>query len=140
MLRPGFTHLETHSSYTLLGSTVPVAALAARAASEGMSHLALTDTNALYGAVTFNRACLAAGVQPIIGMTLSVASEEPDAPAGQLVLLATGPPVTAPCAGFLPLYRLLLSGELLASQGLGWGALAQQRAGLICLSGRRCAG
>ncbi len=51
-----FTHLETHSYYTLLGSTISVTELAARAAVEGMSHLALTDTNALYGVLAFNQA------------------------------------------------------------------------------------
>ena len=61
-----FTHLETHSYYTLLGSTIPINELVARAAAEGMAHLALTDTNALYGVLAFNRACHAAGVQAII--------------------------------------------------------------------------
>lgn len=35
MPNPGFTHLETHSHYTLLGSTVSVTDLANRAAAEG---------------------------------------------------------------------------------------------------------
>ena len=68
-----FTHLQTHSHYTLLGSTIPVADLAARAGAEGITHLALTDTNALYGVLAFNQACQVAGVQAIIGMTISVA-------------------------------------------------------------------
>jgi DNA polymerase-3 subunit alpha len=55
-----FTHLETHSHYTLLGSTIPVTDLAARAAAEGMTHLALADTHALYGVLAFHRACRAA--------------------------------------------------------------------------------
>jgi DNA polymerase-3 subunit alpha len=70
-----FTHLETHSYYTLLGSTIPVADLVARAVGEGMTHLALTDTNALYGVLVFNQACQAVGVQPIIGMTVTTAGE-----------------------------------------------------------------
>ncbi len=40
--------------------------LAARAAAEGMIALALTDTNALYGAVAFVKACQAAGVQLLL--------------------------------------------------------------------------
>jgi len=71
-----FTHLETHSHYTLLGSTIPVADLVARAVAEGMTHLALTDTNALYGVLAFNKACQAAELQAIVGMTVTVASEE----------------------------------------------------------------
>ena len=52
-----FTHLEVHSHFTLLGATPSVAELAARAREDGLTHLALTDTNALYGAVAFARAC-----------------------------------------------------------------------------------
>ena len=74
-----FTHVEVHSHYTLLGSTSPVADLVARAAAQGMSHLALTDTNALYGTVAFERACRADGVQAIAGMALT-AAREPDLP------------------------------------------------------------
>ncbi|MDW8270091.1 MAG: PHP domain-containing protein, partial [Anaerolineae bacterium] len=71
---PGFVHLHVHSHFTLLGGTAAVEALAARAAAEGMSHLALTDTHALYGAVAFARACRQLGVQPIIGMEALVAT------------------------------------------------------------------
>ena len=48
-----WTHLRVHSQYTLLGSTAPISALVDRAVEDGLSHLALTDTNALYGAVAF---------------------------------------------------------------------------------------
>ena len=141
----GFTHLEVHSHFTLLGATPSVAELAARAREDGLTHLALTDTNALYGAVAFARACRAAEIQPVIGMTLAV--REPDLPSplpekagagpGQLVLLATGP------AGYRSLCRLssLIQGnperEALAARGLGWDELAAHREGLICLSGGR---
>ena len=110
-----------------------------------MTHLALTDTNALYGAVAFARACRAAEIQPVIGMTLAV--REPDLPSplpekagtgpGHLVLLATGP------AGYRSLCRLssLIQGsperEALAARGLGWDELTAHREGLICLSGGR---
>ena len=68
-----FGHLEVHSHYTLLGATAPVEDLVARAAAEGLGHLALTDHNALYGAVAFDRACRAAGLVALTGMTVSVA-------------------------------------------------------------------
>ena len=136
-----FTHLEVHSHFTLLGATPSVAALVARATADGLTHLALTDTNALYGAVAFSRACRAAGVQPIIGMTVTVA--EPAFPwqpgdtvtAGKLVLLARD------AAGYRSLCRLssAVQGspqrETLAARGLDLDALAAQRAGLICLGG-----
>ena len=58
-----FTHLEVHSHFTLLGAAPSVPELVARARRDGMAHLALTDTNALYGAVAFARACREAGVR-----------------------------------------------------------------------------
>jgi len=140
-----FTHLETHSHFTLLAATPSVTQLADRAAADGMTHLALADTNALYGAVAFARACRLRNVQPVIGMTLTVASppEWTDAPGveaagpGQLVLLALNP------AGYRSLCRLSsrIQGSpdrtLLAAQGLAWEDIAAQHEGLLCLSGGR---
>jgi DNA polymerase-3 subunit alpha len=136
-----FTHLQVHSHFSLLGGTASVAALAQRAAAEGMTHLALTDTNALYGAVAFARACGEVGIQPILGMTATTAPPAerigPAAPSGRLVLLATG------LEGYRSLCRLSSriqaqpEREALASCGLGWEDLAAHREGLICLSGGR---
>ncbi len=142
-MRPdtGFAHLHVHSHFSLLGATASVSELAARAAAEGMAHLALTDTNALYGAVAFDRACRAAGVRPIVGMAVTVAPPAapmaPQAPPGRLVLLASDP------AGYRSLCRLSSQiqaspeRETLAAQGLSWQDLEAQAAGLICLSGGR---
>ncbi|GAB4443819.1 MAG: DNA polymerase III subunit alpha [Anaerolineae bacterium] len=132
-----FTHLQVHSHYTLLGSTAQVSELAARAAADGMSHLALTDTNALYGALAFNRACQPAGVQPVIGMTVTVAGAQPDAAPGQLVLLATGPDGYRSLCRLSSLIQASPEREQLAVSGLSRDTLAEQRAGLLCLSGGR---
>ena len=84
-----FTHLRVHSHYTLLGSTVSIPALVERARADGLKHLALTDTNALYGAVSFARACRSANIQPILGMTVHVQLKQLATPiTGELVLLA----------------------------------------------------
>lgn len=135
-----YPHLHTHSFYTLLGATPSPEALAQRAASEGMSHLALTDTNALYGAVAFDRACRAAGVHPILGLEVTV-QWPPDLapghgdPAGTLTLLARDQ------EGYRSLCRLssLIQGfadrEQRAARGLSLQALHQHAAGLICLTG-----
>ncbi len=137
-----FAHLHVHSHYTLLGGTASVVELAERAAAEGMTHLALTDTNALYGVLAFDIACRSAGVQPILGMTVSVAAPQDEIArdkeaAGHLILLATGRD------GYRSLCRLssLIQGsserETIAAQGLSWEALKAHRKGLICLSGGR---
>src|SRR5215210_1658378 len=70
-----FTHLHSHTHFSFgLGASGPE--LLAQAASErGFSALACTDTNGVYGAVEFQRACDAAGVRPILGAHL-VANEQ----------------------------------------------------------------
>jgi DNA-directed DNA polymerase III PolC len=136
-----FAHLHVHSHYTLLGGTASVADLVARASAEGMTHLALTDTNALYGAVAHDRACREAGIQPILGMAVTVAPPSdqigPTASSGRLVLLAKGP------EGYRSLCRLSSSvqaqpqREIFAARGLDWQDLEAHREGLICLGGGR---
>lgn len=137
-----FTHLRVHSTYSFLGSTATVEDLVSRAAAAGFTRLALTDSNALYGAVAFSKACEQAGIQPILGMVVDVNSqgvvsveglEEP----GQLVMLATG------LEGYRSLCRLttLLQAsperESRIARGLGWDDLRSNTTGLICLTGGR---
>ncbi|MBN1643007.1 MAG: DNA polymerase III subunit alpha, partial [Anaerolineae bacterium] len=139
-----WTHLHVHSQYTLLGSAASIEHLVERALAEGLSHLALTDANALYGAVRHARACQEAGLQPIIGMTAPIALPEDlrahardGAQTGLLVLLAAEP------AGYRSLCRLstMLQGqadrEARIARGLGLDDLRAHREGLICLSGGR---
>jgi DNA polymerase-3 subunit alpha len=139
-----FTHLHVHSHYTLLGGIASVTELAQRAASDGLSCLPLTDTNALYGTVAFAKACRQVGVQPIAGMMVTVAFPDDEAErlddaqvAGRLVLLATDP------AGYRSLCHLssLVQGhpdrEARAERGLSLDDLRAHCDGLICLSGGR---
>ena len=140
-----FVHLEVHSHLSLLRATPSIDQLVERAAAEGMARLALTDTNALYGAVAFARACRARNIHPIIGMTvtlqrpdgLALAGQPEDAAPGHLVLLARNR------AGYASLCRLatLIQGhpdrEEVAARGLAWADIAAHREGLICLSGGR---
>lgn len=131
------THLEVHSHYTFLGGTASPADLVRQAAQDGLTHLALTDTHGLYGAVTFHNACQAAGIQPILGLTVRVRSSGTAASTGQLVLLASGP------TGYQSLCRI--TSYLQASQtrherltsGMDWDILRENRAGLIGVSGGR---
>ena len=64
-------------------------AIAERAAKLGFPAAALTDRNGLYAAMAFTEACIAKGVQPIVGAMLAVA-RPPELPPGidWLVLLA----------------------------------------------------
>ena len=65
-----FTHLHVHSWFSFgLGVSSPEVLVEA-AARRGYRTLALTDTNGVYGAVEFQKACEAAGIRPILGAHL----------------------------------------------------------------------
>ncbi|MEO7137231.1 MAG: DNA polymerase III subunit alpha [Gemmatimonadales bacterium] len=71
-----FTHLHTHSHFSFgLGVSSPEV-LTRAAAERGFAALACTDTNGVYGAVEFQRACDAAGVRPILGAHLVAEGQE----------------------------------------------------------------
>ena len=71
-------HLHVHSSYSLLEGALKIANLAKLAAADRQPALALTDTNNLFGALEFSEKLAGMGIQPIAGLQLSVAFEEPD--------------------------------------------------------------
>ncbi|MFH1225773.1 MAG: DNA polymerase III subunit alpha [bacterium] len=62
-----FTHLHTHSHYSLLDGLAKIPNLVAKAKIEGMDSLALTDHGVMYGVVEFFQACKKNGLKPIIG-------------------------------------------------------------------------
>lgn len=137
-----FTHLEVHSHYTLLGSSANIADLVNRAVFDGFSSLALTDRNALYGAVSFSRTCVKAGIKPILGMTVDILPPAGIFPTdgnipGRLILLAKD------VVGYQSLCKLssviLGKGQSTSqiSGTLDWGSLRSNHTGLICISGGR---
>jgi DNA-directed DNA polymerase III PolC len=71
-----FTHLHVHSHFSFgLGVSSPDA-LAEAAARRGFRALACTDTNGVYGAIDFQRACASVGVRPILGAHLVTGGQE----------------------------------------------------------------
>ncbi|MEX0919369.1 MAG: DNA polymerase III subunit alpha [Parcubacteria group bacterium] len=68
-----FTHLHTHSHYSLLEALPKVKELVARAKRHKMSALALTDLGNLYGAIEFYKECKKEEIKPIIGVEFYVA-------------------------------------------------------------------
>jgi DNA polymerase-3 subunit alpha len=68
-----FTHLHTHSHYSLLQALAKVPELIDAAKANGMEALALTDNGNLYGAIEFYKECKKAGIKPIIGIDAYVA-------------------------------------------------------------------
>src|ERR1700712_3352185 len=66
-----FVHLHVASGYSMRFGTAHPAALVERAADHGMDTLALTDRDGLYGTVKFAKACLSAGIRPVLGVDLA---------------------------------------------------------------------
>jgi DNA-directed DNA polymerase III PolC len=123
-----------------MGATATVEELVTRAVADGFQSLALTDRDALYGAVTFSKACGDAAIQPILGITVHV--EKPDEMKaiplecpGDMVLLAQN------ASGYRSLCRLssLLLGnpQRLNShpRALTWAELVRNQQGLACIEG-----
>src|SRR5215208_7966864 len=67
-----YVELHCHSYYSLLDGTSSPADLVSRAGDLGMDALALTDHDALYGAVPFVTAAHARGIRPILGAELTL--------------------------------------------------------------------
>ena len=125
-----FTHLHTHSTFSFLRGLASPQVLVDAAVQDGMTALALTDHHGLTGAIEFYSACLNAGIQPILGLEVTCAApaDLPSAPPGPLVLLAMD------MSGWRSLCRLSssLDGD---ADTLPLERLAQESAGLICLTG-----
>ncbi len=68
-----FTHLHTHTEFSLLDGACRIKQLVSSAKSLGMQSLAITDHGNMYGAVDFYKACKAEGIKPIIGCEVYVA-------------------------------------------------------------------
>jgi DNA polymerase-3 subunit alpha len=68
-----FSHLHTHSHYSLLSALPKVDQLVDAAKEMGMPALALTDAGNLYGAIEFFKAAKKAEIKPIIGVDFFMA-------------------------------------------------------------------
>ncbi len=63
-----FAHLHVHTEYSLLDGFSRTKKLVQQAKALGMSHLAITDHGAMFGAIEFYKACKAGGINPVIGI------------------------------------------------------------------------
>ncbi len=66
-----FVHLHVASGYSLQYGASHPHTLVERAAEQEMDTLALTDRDGTYGAVKFAKACLGAGIRPVLGVDLA---------------------------------------------------------------------
>ncbi|MPZ24508.1 MAG: DNA polymerase III subunit alpha [Dehalococcoidia bacterium] len=68
-----FTHLHTHTEFSLLDGLSKIPALLDRAKGLGQEALAITDHGAMYGAIQFYKEARKRGIKPIIGQEVYVA-------------------------------------------------------------------
>jgi DNA polymerase III subunit alpha len=68
-----FTHLHTHSHYSLLAALPKIDDLVSASKEYGMTSLALTDNGNMYGAIEFYKACKKKDIKPIIGVDFYLA-------------------------------------------------------------------
>lgn len=121
--------LHVHSQWSLLDGVPTVPELADFAQAADLPAIALTDSNALYGAIEFVDACRKAGLAPIVGAELTVAGGR------SIILLAQN------MQGYGNLCRLVTrlqaepDREAALARGLSLTDLAQHAGGLIALSG-----
>src|SRR5687767_6583859 len=63
-----FTHLHTHSEFSLLDGLSRIPDLVSYTRELGMDSLAITDHGAMYGAIEFYEEAHKQGIKPIIGL------------------------------------------------------------------------
>jgi error-prone DNA polymerase len=123
-----YVELHAHSAFSLLDGVSSPEALVAYAAELGMPALALTDHDAVYGAVPFVTAAKAHRVHPILGAELTLVDGH------HLTLLVENE------GGWRNLCSLISRAQRNAPKGqaaLPWADLAGRTDGLIALSGCR---
>jgi DNA polymerase-3 subunit alpha len=121
-----FTHLHTHSYYSLLDGVNSPEELLLAAKKLGMKALALTDHNGLYGAVEFYQKALEYNIKPVIGAEITLSDGY------NLVLLVKDQ------AGYHNLCRIISSGHLDGGHlnfKCSLNTLKQYKQGLIVLCG-----
>src|SRR3984885_1476973 len=129
-----FVHLHVHSAYSLSEGAIKAEKIPVLAREASMPAVAITDTANLFGALEFSQACVAKGIQPIIGCQIALARpDNPRLPPDPVVLLAQD------ATGLANLQRLSSAGFLETDPGLkpqlALDMIAAHAAGLILLTG-----
>lgn len=121
-----FPHLHIASACSFQYGTATVEQLAAAASAEGASIAALSDRDGVSGAVRHIRACLEAGIRPVIGSELLVTNPaNGEAEPQQITVLAHGNAAGRGWAGLVRLISALHAGN------------ARHRRGRVHCRGRR---
>ncbi len=134
-----FTHLHTHTHYSLLDGLSKIDELIETAKKHGMESVAITDHGVLYGAIEFYQKAKKAGIKPIIGCEMymvddmsSRSTSSDEKRYHHLILLAKNE------IGYKNLIKLVTKAHLEGfyyKPRIDKDLLRQHSEGLICLSG-----
>ncbi|MDO9591993.1 MAG: DNA polymerase III subunit alpha, partial [Erysipelotrichaceae bacterium] len=134
----GFVHLHLHTEYSLLDGFTVIDRLFERVKALGMKAVAITDHGVMFGVVDFYKAAKAAGVKPILGCEVYMASRSMkdkdsnmDKNRGHLVLLVEN------AKGYENLIHLVSRGFIdgyYYKPRIDLELLAKHSEGLICTS------
>ncbi|MFZ4540365.1 MAG: DNA polymerase III subunit alpha [Rickettsiales bacterium] len=136
-----FVHLRSHSAYSLLKGAIKIPKLVALARDSQMPALGLTDHDNLFGSLEFSEYAVKEGVQPILGITLSLLPHGQDthgaannrAQPDQLLVYAKDD------TGYTNLLQLASLAHTAPANGtaplLDYNTVARHSAGLIALTG-----
>lgn len=83
-----FVHLRLHTEYSLVDGLVRVKPLIKAVAGAGMPAVAVTDMSNMCSLVKFYKTAMGAGIKPICGADIWLASAEEDGPLTRMTLLA----------------------------------------------------
>ena len=127
----GFVHLHVHSEYSLADGIVRIQPLASVSAQHGQLAVALTDLSNVHGVIKFYRACLAAGVKPLVGCDVRVENPLVADQADRMILLCRDD------LGYRNLGKLLtdayLRGQRKGRVVITWADLEALHEGLLVL-------
>ena len=123
----GFVHLHVRSGFSFGFGVARPEELVEAAARMGMSSLALTDRDGLYGIPRFLDAAENAGVSPVVGAEITMKE------GGHIVLLAESMQGYRSLCRFITAYRT--SSEDRRSPACPLGKILEHTEGLICLTG-----
>ena len=130
-----FVHLRLHTEFSLVDGLVRVKPLVKAVAAAGMPAVAVTEINNMHSLVQFYKAANGAGIKPICGADIWLASPEEDGPLSRMTLLVMN------AKGYLNLTELVSRGW---TEGQRNGLVVIEREwvkqaseGLIVLSGAK---
>jgi len=82
-----FIHLNLHSQYSIVDSTIRIPQLMERCIENKMPAITLTDQNNVFGMVKFYRKAIEYGIKPIIGSDIFIADEDDISRNDHLIIL-----------------------------------------------------